>query len=140
MEKMSPEETRQFLLDKPRVGKLASVRADGRPHVAPIWFDVDGDQIVFMTWHESVKAKNITRSGQVSLCVDDEAPPFAYVIMDGAAELTRPDDMLYWATRISGRYMGEELAESFGKRNSVEGEMLVRMTLTKTLAYKDIAD
>lgn len=140
MEKMSPAETRAFLLSRPRVGKLASVRADGRPHVTPIWFDVDGDQIVFMTWHESVKAKNITRSGQVCLCVDEEAPPYAYVIMDGIAELSRPDDMLYWATRISGRYMGEDLADAYGKRNSVEGEMLVRMTVTKTQAFKGIAD
>lgn len=140
MKKMSAAEAREFLLSKPRTGKLATVRADGRPHVTPIWYDLDGDQIVFMTWHESVKAQNIQRTGQVSLCVDDDAPPYAYVIMDGSAELTRPDDMLYWATRISGRYMGEELAESYGKRNSVEGEMLVRMTVQKTLAFKGIAD
>lgn len=140
MEKMSTQETRDFLLSQPRTGKLASVRADGRPHVTPIWFDLDGDEIVFMTWHESVKAKNITHSGKVSICVDEEAPPYAYVIMEGTAKLTRPDDMLYWSTRISGRYMGEDLAEAYGKRNAVEGEMLVRMTVTKTMAFKGIAD
>ena len=41
---------RDFILeDPPRTAKLAVVRADGSPHVAPVWVDLEGDEIVFMT-------------------------------------------------------------------------------------------
>jgi nitroimidazol reductase NimA-like FMN-containing flavoprotein (pyridoxamine 5'-phosphate oxidase superfamily) len=37
------------------------VRRDGRPHVVPIWFDLDGETLVFTTGGNSVKAENIRR-------------------------------------------------------------------------------
>ena len=92
--------------------------ADGRPHVARIWFDLGGDTLGFTTWQTTVKARNLRRDAQVSLCVDDEEPPFSFVLIEGAAEMTADDpDHLHWATRMGGRYtwMGAELAEAFGK-------------------------
>ena len=51
---------RQFILASPaRTAKLAVVRADGSPHVAPVWADLDGDQIVFMTSADTIKGKAI---------------------------------------------------------------------------------
>ena len=58
MRSMSPSEWRAFLLTSTRTAKLATVRADGRPHVAPVWFDLDGDELIFTTSKESVKGKN----------------------------------------------------------------------------------
>src|SRR6266542_3856384 len=58
---MTADEARAFLLERPRTAKLATVHADGRPHVAPIWFDLDGEAIVFTTWHTTVKAANLRR-------------------------------------------------------------------------------
>ncbi len=141
MAKMNPEEVRSFLLERARTGKLATVRADGRPHVAPIWFDLDGEEVIFTTWHESVKAANLGREPRVAICVDDETPPFSFVIIEGTARIsTDPADLRYWATRIAGRYMGAALAEAYGKRNGVPGELLVRVTPTKIMGQKNIAD
>jgi PPOX class probable F420-dependent enzyme len=141
MENMTKTEIKAFLLDQVKTGKLASVRKDGRPHVAPIWFDLDGDTLVFNTWHESVKAKNIRRDPRVSICVDDEKPPFSFVIIEGTATLSdEPEALTHWATRIGGRYMGPDQAESYGKRNSVEGELLVRVEPIKIIARKNISD
>lgn len=140
MEKMTPEEVREFLLEMPRTAKIATVREDGRPHVAPIWFDLDGDTLVFTTWHESVKATNIARDGQVCLCIDDEVPPFAFAIIEGEVTISdNLDELRQWATRIGGRYMGPDLAKAYGQRNGVEGELLVRVTPTKIVAQKNIA-
>lgn len=140
MKQMSPEAYRHFMLHQPRTAKLATVRADGRPHVAPIWFEMDGDVIVFTTWHESVKGKNLQHDPRVCLCVDEEMPPFAFVQLEGTAEIheTHPD-LLEWATRIARRYMGEAQAEAYGKRNSVVGEWLVCVTPSKIIAKTDIA-
>jgi PPOX class probable F420-dependent enzyme len=141
MQKMTPAEYRSFLLDRARTAKLATVRTDGRPHVAPIWFDLDGDTLVFTTFHKSVKAANLRRDPRVCLCVDDEAPPFSFVQIEGTAMISEDlDDLRYWATRIAGRYMGPDQADAFGRRNAVPGELLVRVTPTKIVAQKNISD
>ena len=141
MQKMTPEEYRAFLLEGRRTGKLATVRPDGCPHVVPIWFDLDGEDLIFTTWHTTTKAANLRRDARVCICVDDENPPFAFVQIEGVASVdARADDLLYWTTRIAGRYMGDDLAEAYGKRNAVEGELLVRVTPTKIIALKRIAD
>lgn len=140
MSEMTKKEIRKFLLHGTRTGKLATVRKDGRPHVVPIWFDLDGDAIVFTTGGESVKAKNMKRDPRVSICVDDETPPFSFVQVEGIASFSEDlKEMLYWATRIGGRYMGDDQAEAFGKRNAVPGEILVRVTPTKIIGWKDVA-
>ncbi len=95
MRAMTEDEWRSFLLDTPRTAKLATVRKDGRPHVAPIWFTLDGDELVFTTWHESVKAKAILRDPRVSLCVDDERPPFAFVMLDGTATIDEVGERIF---------------------------------------------
>jgi len=137
---MLTAEQRAFLMEQVRTAKLATVRKDGRPHVVPIWFDLDGDTLVFTTGQTSIKAANIRRDPRVCLCVDDETPPFAYIMIEGTAIMTADRDaLLHWAARIGGRYMGAELAEAYGKRNAVEGELLVRVTPARVVFEKDIA-
>lgn len=141
MRSLTPSEARAFLLERPRTAKLATVRADGRPHVAPIWFDLaDEDTVVFTTWHTTVKAANLRRDPRVSLCVDDETPPFAFVLIDGIAQISDDlADLRAWATRIAGRYMGAEQADAFGARNGVPGELLVRVRITKISGQAEIS-
>jgi PPOX class probable F420-dependent enzyme len=124
-----------------RTAKLAVVRVDGSPHVAPVWVDLDGDQIVFMTSAETIKGKSILRDPRVCLCFDDERPPFTFLTIAGTATTsTDRDELLRWGTRIGGRYMGADRAEEYGRRNSVPPEMLVRVTPTKITGAVDIAE
>ncbi len=141
MEPMTKEEYLRFLSEKPRTGKIATVRADGRPHVAPIWFAMDGDNLMFNTWHATVKAANIKRDGRVAICIDDDEPPFRYAIIEGQAEILdpTPDELLHWATVIGGRYMGADRAEEFGKRNGVPGEHLIRVVPDKVITRGNIS-
>jgi len=138
--RMRPDEWRAFLAEGTRTGKLATVRRDGRPHVVPIWYVLDGDDLVFTMGRGSVKAHAMRRDPGVCLCVDDERPPYAYVMVEGAVAMTEdPGDLLRFATAIGGRYMGAGLAEQFGRRNAVPGEILVRVIPTKVTAIDDIA-
>jgi PPOX class probable F420-dependent enzyme len=132
---------RTFVLETPsRTAKLAVVRADGSPHIAPIWVDLDQDQVIFTTAADTVKGKAILRDPRVSLCWDDERPPFNFVTVAGtAATSDDPDELLAWATRIGGRYMGADRAIEFGRRNGVPPEMVVRVTATKVVARLAIA-
>ena len=131
----------RFVAELPaRTAKLAIVRADGSPHVAPVWIDLDGDDVVFMTSAETIKGKAILRDPRVCLCFDDERPPFSFVTIAGTATTsTDPDELLHWGTRIGGRYMGAEHAEAYGQRNAVPPEMVVRVRPTKITAKVDIA-
>ena len=138
---MGPDEIREFLAHGTRTGKLAVLTPSGHPHVMPIWFVLDEDDIVFNTGAKTVKGKHILGDGRVSLAVDDERPPFAYVHIRGTATAEdNPPDMLEWATRIGARYMGEDRAEEFGRRNGVPGELLVRLTPERVIAERGVAD
>jgi PPOX class probable F420-dependent enzyme len=142
MEPMTPSEWRTFLLSGTRTAKLATVRVDGRPHVVPIWFILDGDTLVFTTFKDTIKGKKLQRDPRVMLCVDDESPPFAFVFIEGrvtASELPL-EELVPWTTRIAARYMGDAQAGAYGKRNAVPGELLVRVPLEKVTARKGIAD
>ncbi|MER5632805.1 PPOX class F420-dependent oxidoreductase [Streptomyces nitrosporeus] len=138
---MTQEEWRAFLSEGTRTGKVATVRADGSPHIAPVWFLLDGDDLVFNTGKETVKGRNLARDGRVSVCVDDDRAPFAFAVVQGHARLSEDlDEVRGWATRIASRYMGPEAAEEFGARNGVPGELLVRVRADKVLAMADVAD
>ncbi|GHD45295.1 PPOX class F420-dependent enzyme [Streptomyces mirabilis] len=139
-QKMTDEQWRAFVSQGTRTGKLSTVRADGSPHVAPIWFLLDGDHVLFNTAKDSVKGRNLARDGRVALCVDDDQPPFDFVVLEGRAELSEDlDELRHWAARIGARYMGEDRAEELGKRNGVPGELLVRVRIEKVVAWASMA-
>ncbi|MBD3142967.1 PPOX class F420-dependent oxidoreductase [Microbispora bryophytorum] len=140
MGRMTEAEWREFAMGGTRTGKLAVTRADGRPHVTPIWFALDGDDVVFTTHESGVKAKALRRDPRATLCVDDQTPPYSYVMIEGEATLS--DDLAevrHWATVLGGRYMGEDRAEEYGRRNGGPGEFLVRLHAGKVVAFKDVA-
>ncbi|HVV37306.1 MAG TPA: PPOX class F420-dependent oxidoreductase [Acidimicrobiales bacterium] len=137
---MNDDARRAFLSEGTRTGKLATTMQDGSPHVTPIWFVLDGDDIVFTTHESSLKGKALLRDGRVSMVVDDQAPPYSFVMVKGTAVVSRDlDDLVAWATKIGGRYMGAERAAEFGQRNGVDGELLVRITPTKTVALANVS-
>ena len=141
--RMSDDEVRAFLTAEPaRPAILATTRADGRPHVAPIWYVVDDDgSIVFTTGDSTVKGRNLRRSAWAALSVDDDAPPFSFVTIEGAVTVSDDlDAVRRWAGVIAGRYMGTDRAQEYGDRNGVPGELLVRLTPSKVISARDVAD
>ena len=141
MASLSDDRIRDFLVHGTRTGKIAWVASDGAPHVAPIWFVIDGEDIVFNTGAETGKGRALAREGRASLVVDDQAPPYSFVKIDGSITLHDDlDEVRRTATVIGGRYMGADRADEFGRRNGVPGELLVRLHPSKITAAFDIAD
>jgi PPOX class probable F420-dependent enzyme len=140
MASIRDDDVREFLSTGTRTGKLAFLAGDGRPLVAPVWFVLDGDDVVFTTPSTSAKARAFRRDPRVALVVDLERPPYAYVQVQGVCTVSEdPDELLRMATALGGRYMGEELAEQFGRRNGVPGELLVRLRPVRVLADFDVS-
>ncbi len=136
---MSTEQAYAFLAEGTRTGKVATTRADGRPHVAPIWFIVDGEDLVFMTGADSVKGKALRRDPHVALSVDLEQAPYAFVLVEGTVTIsTDLDEMLPLSIRIAQRYVDPAQAEAFGQRNAVDGELLLRLTPSRITALDDL--
>ena len=139
---MTKDEIRNFLLQGTFTGKLGTINKNGSPHIVPIWFTLDNkDHILFTTGDTSVKAKNIQRDNRVRLCIDDQVPLFSFVTIDGIAEIisNKPTEIYKWAKIIAARYMGNDKAEEYRKRNSSEGEFLIKIKPTKVIGQKDIA-
>jgi PPOX class probable F420-dependent enzyme len=129
-----------FLSAGTRTGKLAYRGADGRPLVAPIWFIVEGDVLVFNTGKDTAKGRALARDPRAALCVDLEEPPYAFVQVQGDADLSEdPGELLRTATAIAARYMGDDRAEEYGKRNAVPGELVVRLRPAKVIAHFNIS-
>jgi PPOX class probable F420-dependent enzyme len=140
MAEFSDEEI-AFLSEGTRTGKLGYVASDGRPLVAPVWFIVDGNQLVFNTARETAKGRALRRDPRVVICVDDQHPPYSFVQIQGIASTSEnPEQLLDTATRIGGRYMGADRADEFGRRNGVAGELVVRVTPTKVVKAFNVTD
>ena len=140
MRTLDDEELRAFLLAGTRTAKVGVVRLDGSPLVTPVWFLPDDDgSIMFETSRKSVKGFALRRDPRVSICIEDDDPPFGFVRIDGVAELSDDlDELRAWTTRIAARYMGEDRAEEFGRRNAVPGEMLVRVRPSRVVAQVEL--
>ena len=148
MTEMSKAEIGRFLMQGTFTGKLATVKEDGSSHVVPIWFVLEKKKsrdrvgnIIFTTGSKSIKANNIRRDNRISICIDDQIPLFSFVTIFGTAKIYpyKQKEVLKWATEIAERYMGKSNAEAYGRRNSEEGLVLVRIKPTRMIAEKDIA-
>jgi len=138
---MSDDQRRAFLSEGTRTAIIATTRADGRPHAAPVWFVLDGDDVIFTTGERTVKGRTLRREPRVSVVVASEVEPFAFVAVDGIAEISHDHpDLLRWATALGARYMGADRAEEFGRRNAAPGELLVRVRPSHIVAIGGMTD
>ncbi len=140
MAQMTGDEWKAFVGAGTRTATIATIHADGRPHVVPVSIVLDDDEVIFTTGAGSAKAKGMRRDPRVALCVDDQEPPFAFVSIEGTVRLEEDSpDLLRWPTLIGVRYLGADRAQEFGARNAVPGELLVCVTPTRIIAEKNIA-
>lgn len=149
---MSPQEVMNFLNLGTMTAKVSTASLGGIPHVAPVWFVVDYDPrsssnkdftVIFTTFCNSIKARHLISNPKICLSVDDQKPPFSFIILNGIAEIDQHphyDELLHLTSRIAERYMGKENAEKYGKRNAVKGECIIKIKPSKIIAQKNVSD
>jgi PPOX class probable F420-dependent enzyme len=136
---LSDPQVRAFLTEGTRTGKLSYTAASGQPLVVPVWFVLEGDELVFNTGKDTAKGRALARDPRTAVCVDLEQPPYAFIQVQGVAELSEdPAELVRTATAIAARYMGPERAVEFGRRNGVPGELVVRVRPHKVLGVFDM--
>lgn len=90
---MTPEEIREYLDGEAarQVGVVGTLRADGSPHLAPIWFWYDGAAVFIWTGEDRAWVHHLRRDPRVAFSVQDQTAPYAAVVMRGTAEVLPAD-------------------------------------------------
>ena len=76
------------LIDRPLIASVATVDAEGRPQLTPVWIDRDGDDLVFNTARGRAKVTNLERNPHVAVSVVDPDDPYNVVVVRGEVEGT----------------------------------------------------
>jgi PPOX class probable F420-dependent enzyme len=140
MSVMSRTDALAFLAVGTRTGTLATSSPTGTPHVAPVWFVVDGDDLVFTTGAETLKGRNLRANPRAAMAVDEMEFPYAFVVVNGHVSIDETlSELLAWATLVARRYVRAGQAEEFGRRNGVPGELLCRLRIERVRGERDIA-
>lgn len=124
---MTPEQIDEFL-EKPRLADLATVRPNGSPQVAPVWYDYDGTVFRILAEPTAIKIRNARENDRVAMSIPTHEPPYAYVLVNGTAKVSEEE---YWPLlqRMSVRYLGKEEGEVYA-RKTYEGPKFVVLTVT----------
>jgi PPOX class probable F420-dependent enzyme len=141
MGRMTDTEWQAFANEGERIGVLATVRKDGRPHALPIYFVVDAGDVVFTTPKASIKAKSILRTGAATLLVSDDAIPYSFAMIEGKVEVeTDPKTVFDWTVRVHERYVDAESARTSSERlTEGDAEILCRLKPANVFAIGDVA-
>ena len=84
--KLTRDEWQRFLKGR-HVCVLSTIGPDGAPILTPIWYIYKRDKMLMRTGARSIKALNVARDPRVSICVQDERPPYVSVTVYGRAEI-----------------------------------------------------
>ncbi len=131
---MTPEQIEAYL-SKPHIADLATVRPDGSPHVAPVWFLYENGFIKVLAETSSVKVRNLKGESRVSVSIATDQRPYEYVIVNGVAEISEGDisDIL---RRISVHYQGLEEGERYAEKTLRELELcLITIRPSKLIGW-----
>ena len=135
MTTMTDNEWRSFVTAGTRLAHIAVTRADGRPHLTPVCFILDGDELAFALSPGSVKGKSLARDRRIAVCVSDESQPYSFVTIEGEAQVSADADQIkHIAAGIANRYYASEAADEFAESFVQAGFTAVRITITNVIA------
>lgn len=134
MPTMSQSAMEQFLR-APRIAHLVTLRPDGSPHVAPVWYEYAGGLFLVWTSRRFRKVRNIESDPRVVLSIASEDQPYRYVVAEG--EVTVSDDDV-WAIGLSiaTRYEGADGGAAFLEEYYEEGwSVVLRLAPRRTMTW-----
>ena len=124
-------------LKAPHVAQLATIRPDGRPHLAPVWYIREGERVKVMTFESSVKVRNVNANPKVALSVATDGHPYWYVILEGDAVVTK-EDLEQEVERLCVHYEGPERGAEYTKELLAgSGMVVIDVTVRKTISWKE---
>ena len=111
------------ILAEPYVAAVATVGADGGPHITPVWVDTDGEVVRFDTAKGRVKELNLRRNPRIALVVLDSNNPYRWVAVRGTAEMVEEGADAH-IDALAKKYLGQD---KYPWRNPGEERVTVRV-------------
>ena len=117
-------------LNHTHIANLATLKRDGSPHLAPVWYEYDGENLLIITNDSAAKVRNINRDSRVMVSISSPEEPYKYALIEGTADVISGDvemTTLSICTRYRGMDRGPALA-----RNLLEGGNIVVLLVHPT--------
>ena len=107
MEELTPEV--RELCSARNMAHVATLMADGSPHVSPVWIAVEGDRLAIFSTAAHLKVRNLRRDPRVAISICDERNPYRSVVIRGrVVEEIEDDTAIEIMDRMSRRYVGQD--------------------------------
>ena len=120
---MTNDEREAFLADV-HVGVLAVDEPSRGPLALPIWYLVEDGDVLIRISDGTLKHRLLVAAGRASMTVQDEAPPYKYLSVEGPVTLEPATDDAF---TMASRYLGEELGRWYADENASEDTVIVRL-------------
>jgi PPOX class probable F420-dependent enzyme len=121
-------------VDKPRIARLGTANRDGTPHIAPVWYKFDAGAFLVLTERGSQKHKNIERDPRVTLCIDDERPPYHTVLVRARVSVEEAPGR-EWREALAISYLGDENGKRYIAENMHPNDVMLRIIPQKTTGW-----
>jgi len=136
---MTPEEVDVFLREQ-RTMSVATVGADGRPHVVAMWYGFIDGAPAFWTYGKSQKIVNLRRDPRITCLIEDGD---AYGELRGvelvadAALIEDPERVLAFGVQLTERYQGIKVNEAAmpALQKSAAKRVVVRLDVKRTVSW-----
>ncbi|MDA0264672.1 MAG: PPOX class F420-dependent oxidoreductase [Chloroflexi bacterium] len=130
----------ESFLGQPRIAHFVTLRPEGTPHVAPVWFLWDRGRALVMADAGAVKVRNIRGNPAVSLSIATPERPLSYVVLEGRADISS-ENMAQVIERMCVLYDGPDRGAEFAKELLGEERMvLLEITVDRVMAWRDDND
>ncbi len=109
---------REAFLAEVHVGVLAVDEPGRGPLAVPIWYLLDGPDVVMSMTGDSLKSRLLQAAGRATMTIQTEDPPYRYASVEGPVSIGPADlDALALATR----YLGPEQGQWYVEQNPDDG-------------------
>ncbi|RPI98699.1 MAG: hypothetical protein EHM39_07705 [Chloroflexi bacterium] len=99
---MFSEPIREFL-QKPLVARMSVVDPEGYPHTVPVWFKLDGDDLVIISVRETRKVTYVETNPKGAVAVGGDSNDGGGFLIKGDF-LIEPDPDDEWVTKLCFHY------------------------------------
>jgi PPOX class probable F420-dependent enzyme len=123
------------LLEGDALGHLATLRANGTPHVTPLWIDHDGDAVLVNVRLDRVKAANMRERPDVAVSIVDPRNPYRYLAITGRVVSWSEDGWREHMNKLARRYMNKDTYPWF-----FEGEQRAIFRIVPANVYFEMGD
>jgi PPOX class probable F420-dependent enzyme len=127
---MTPEERKKFL-EEHRLAVVGVPRRNGPPQLSPVYYAMDGDDLIISTTATRAKGKSVRRDPRVSICVLGEQQPFPYLTVYGRGRIEDErvvETMMAVGARMTGGPIPDAARPAIEDRAKKEQRVVLRVT------------